>query len=119
MEHLTTKRFIDRAKDADNSKLLRADLEDGWTEEQARGLLESLDLVRAVPNWKAEHLMRLYHWCADHDRDHKTIEAQLEFVAYDLCSSYPGLGMALKQAITVEEAKKTVGPYVKLLSAKE
>ena len=119
MEHLTTKRFIDRTKDADNSKLLRADLEDGWTEEQARGLLESLDLVRAVPNWKAEHLMRLYHWCADHDRDHKTIEAQLEFVAYDLCSSYPGLGMALKQAITVEEAKKTVGPYVKLLSAKE
>jgi hypothetical protein len=117
MEHLTTKTFVERAKDADGSELLRADLEDGWSEEQAQGLLDGLNLVGAVPNWKAEHLKRLYHWCTDHQMDHKTIEGQLEFIAYDLCSSYPGIGMALKEAETAEEARKAVEPYVKLLSA--
>jgi len=63
--------------------------------------------------------MRLYHWCTDHHRDHKVIEGQLEFVAYDLCSSYPGIGMALKEAATVEEARKAVEPYLELLSGKD
>lgn len=117
MEHLPTKSFFERSNDADSSKSPRTDLEDGWTEEQAQGLLDGLGLLGAVPNWKAEHLKRLYRWCTDHRVDHKTIEGQLEFIAYDLCSAYPGIGMALKQAETVEEAREAVEPYVKLLSA--
>jgi hypothetical protein len=116
MEHLTAKQFVERATDEDGSEVL-ADLDDGWTAEQANGLLDSLKLVGAVPSWKAEHLQRLYHWCTNHQTDHKTIEGQLEFIAYDLCTSYARIGMALKQADTVEEAREAVEPYVKLLNA--
>jgi hypothetical protein len=115
MEHLIANKFIQRAKDADSSEVFWADLDDGWTEEQAKGLLDSFKLVGAVPNWKAEHLLKLYHWCVDHQTDQKTIEGQLEFIAYELCNSYAGIGMALKQARTVEEAREAVEPYVKLL----
>jgi hypothetical protein len=45
-------------------------LDDGWTEEQAKGLLDALKLVGAIPNWKAEHLQRLYNWCSAHQQDH-------------------------------------------------
>jgi hypothetical protein len=119
MEHLSTKRLVARFKDVDDPNVVGADLEEGWTEEQAQGLLDGLGLVGAVPNWKSEHLLRLYQWCASHGADHKTIEGQLEFVAYDLCSSYPGIGMALKQANTVEKAREAVEPYVKLLNAED
>lgn len=119
MEHLTGKTFLERAKDTNGSEVLKAELEDGWTEQQAKGFLDKLNLVGAVPKWKAEHLKRLYHWCLDHQTDHKTIEGQLEFIAYDLCSSYPGIAMALKRARTVEEAREAVEPYVKLLRASD
>lgn len=117
MEHPPAGNFVERTRNADDSNALRADLEDGWTEEQAQGLLDSLELAGAVPNWKAEHLTRLYCWCSDHLVDHKTVEGQLEFIAYDLCRSYRGIGMALKQAQTVNEAKEAVKQYVQLLSA--
>lgn len=42
MEQLT-ERFLEQAKDADGSQVLKADLQDGWTE-QAKGLLDSLKL---------------------------------------------------------------------------
>jgi hypothetical protein len=48
-------------------------LDDGWTEEQAMGLLDSLNLSGAVPHWKSEYLQKLYDWCSAH----KTIEGQL------------------------------------------
>lgn len=116
MTQLTANEILARAE-SNNSFSIAADLEYDWTKEQAQGLLDSLKLVGAVPNWKAEHLKRLYDWCTSNHTDHKTIEGQLEFVAYDICSSYPGIGIALKQADTVEESRQAVEGYVKLLTA--
>jgi hypothetical protein len=90
-------------------------LDNGWSEEQAKGLLDSLKLTGSVPDWKPEHLQKLYDWCSAHKKDHKTIDGQLEFIAYEFCNAYEGIGMALKQAKTVEEARKAVEPYMKLL----
>ena len=92
-------------------------LDNGWTEEQAKGLL-SLKLVRAIPNWKPD-LQGLYDWCSAHQRDHKTIDGQLEFIAYELCNSYEDIGMARKGAKTVAEASAAVEPYVRRLIASE
>ena len=44
-------------------------LDNGWTEEQARGLLDSLMLNGSIPNWKPEHLQRLHDWCSAHEKD--------------------------------------------------
>ena len=48
MEHPPAGNFVERTRNADDSNALRADLEDGWTEEQAQGLLDSLELAGAV-----------------------------------------------------------------------
>lgn len=90
-------------------------LDNGWTEEQAQGLLDSLLLVGGPPNWKPEHLQRIRDWCAAHKKDHTSMEGQLEFIAYDLCNSYEAVGLALKQAKTVGEAREAVEPYARLL----
>jgi hypothetical protein len=44
-------------------------LDDGWTEEQAQGLLDNLNLTGGTPKWKPEHLQRLHEWCTAHGRD--------------------------------------------------
>jgi Phage tail lysozyme len=90
-------------------------LDFGWSEEQAKGLFDSLRLTGSVPDWKHERLQKLYEWCSAHEKDHKTIDAQLEFVAYELCNVYEGTGMALKRAKTVDEASQAVQPYIKRL----
>ena len=90
-------------------------LDQDWTEEQAQGLLDGLNLDGGTPKWKLEHLRRLRDWCSAHGVDSATIDGQLEFIAYELCNAYEGIGMALKQAKTVEEARKAVEPYMKLL----
>jgi hypothetical protein len=90
-------------------------VDDGWTEEQGAGVLDSLRLTVVVPDWKLEHLQKLYDWCSAHEKDHENIEDQLEFIAYELCNTYKGIGMALKLAQTREEASKAVEPYVKAL----
>jgi hypothetical protein len=90
-------------------------LDNGWSGEQAQGLLDRLQLVGGTPDWKPEHLKRLRDWCSAHEKDHITIEGQLEFIAYELCNSYESMGMALKQATTVDEARRAVEPYVRLL----
>jgi hypothetical protein len=90
-------------------------LDHNWTEEQAQGLLDSLNLSRSGPNWKPEHLKRLCDWCESHGKDHKTIEGQFEFVAFELCNDHEAMGMALKLANTKQEAQRAVEPYVKLL----
>lgn len=87
-------------------------LDQGWTEEQAKGLLDCLKLVGGTPDWKSQHLQKLRDWCLAHQKNHSTIESQLEFIAYELCNSYEGVGMALKQAKTVEQARLAVEPYV-------
>jgi hypothetical protein len=89
--------------------------DNGWTEKQAQALFDSLKLVGGMPNWKPEHLQKLRDWCSKHEQDPATIEGQLEFVGYELCNSYEGIGRALKQARTVEEARKAVESYVNTL----
>jgi hypothetical protein len=90
-----------------------------WTEEQAQGLLESLSLDGGTPKWKLEHLRRLRDWCSAHGKDSATIDGQLEFIAYELCNGFQAVGMVLKRAKTVEEAREVVGPYVRRLNAAE
>jgi Phage tail lysozyme len=92
-------------------------LDIGWTEEQAKGLLDSLKLNGSTPNWKSEHLQKLRDWCSAHGKDSATVDAQLEFIAYELLNSYQGIGSFLKRAETVEEAREAVAPYVRRLSA--
>jgi hypothetical protein len=90
-----------------------------WTEEQAQGLLDSLDLDGGPPKWKPEHLWRLLEWCSAHGKDWATVDGQLGFVAHELCNGFQAVGMALKRAKTVEEAREMVKPYVRRLSARE
>jgi hypothetical protein len=87
----------------------------GWTGEQAQGLLDSLRLSDSAPHWKPEHLKRLYDWCSAHGKDHKTIEGQLEFIAFDICNDHEAVGLALKLTHTRIEATRAVEPYVRLL----
>jgi len=91
----------------------------GWTEEQAKGLLDSLNLTGGEPDWKPEHLQKLRDWCSVHDKDYKTVEGQLDFIAYELLDVYEGIGMALKRAKTVEDAKAAAAPFVKRLQIGE
>jgi len=92
-------------------------LDEDWTDAQVQGLLDALELVEAIPRWKPEHLQRLYDWCTTHQKDHRTVEGQLEFVACDLCTSHEAAGLALKHATSIEEARTAVKPYVRMLTA--
>jgi hypothetical protein len=94
-------------------------LDQDWTEQQAQGLLDSLDLNGGPPKWKLEHLKRLRDWCSAHGFDAATIDGQLGFVAYELCNGFQAVGRALKRATSVNEARKVVEPYVRRLSAPE
>ena len=94
-------------------------LDQDWTEEQAQGLLDGLNLDGGTPKWKLEHLRRLGDWCSAHGVDSATIDGQLEFIAYELCNGFQAVGMALKRAKSVEEAREMVKPYVRRLSARE
>ena len=94
-------------------------LDNGWTDEQTQGLLHSLNLDGGTPKWKREHLQRLRSWCSAHEKDPASLDGQLEFVAYELCNTYEGVGMALKHAKTVEAAREAVEPYMKRLRATE
>jgi hypothetical protein len=87
-------------------------LDTGWTQEQAQKLLDSLKLNGGMPEWKPEHLQRLRDWSSTRQKDASTIEAQLEFIADELLHSFQTVGMFLKRAHTVEEAKEAVRPYV-------
>ena len=90
-------------------------LDTGWTEEQARGLVDSLKLGGGEPDWKPESLQRLHDWCRAHDTDWTTVEAQLDFIADELLKSFQAVGMFLKRAKTVEQAREAVQPYVRRL----
>ena len=94
-------------------------LDNGWTDEQAQGLLHSLNLDGGTPKWKRDHLQRLRSWCSAHEKDSASLDGQLEFVAYELCNTYEGVGMALKHAKTVEAAREAIEPYMKRLRATE
>ena len=90
-------------------------LDEGWSTEQAKALLDALMLREGIPDWKPQHLARFQRWCVAKGRDKNQIESQIEFVAEDLCDSHEAIGMALKLSRTVEEAKAAVEPYVNLL----
>ena len=91
-------------------------LDEGWSAEQAQAVLDKLMLREGIPDWKPQHLKRFQEWCVAEGKDKNAIDSQLEFVAYDLCNEHETIGMALKLARTVEEAKAAVDPYVKMLS---
>ena len=91
--------------------------DNGWTEQQGQGLFESLNLDGGTPKWKREHLQRLRSWCSAHGKDAATVDGQLEFVAADICDTYEGIGMALKRATTVSEARAAVAPYMNRVTA--
>jgi Phage tail lysozyme len=94
-------------------------LDQDWTEVQAQGLLDALDLVGGTPNWKPEHLRKLRDWCSANGKNPVTVDGQLEFVAYELCNGFQAVGRVLKQAKTVEEAREIVRPYVRRLNTSE
>ena len=90
-------------------------LDGDWTSQQAQGLLDSLKINCGVPDWKPEALKRLCEWCSSHQEDATTVQGQLEFIAYELLHSFKAVGILLKRAETVEEAKHAVQPYVRRL----
>jgi hypothetical protein len=90
-------------------------VDDSWTEEQAQGLLDSLRIAGVVPDWKPEHLQKLYDWCSAHEKDHKPSKANLNSSPTSFATRTRGFGMALQLAQTRKEASKAVEPYVKAL----
>jgi hypothetical protein len=94
-------------------------LDQDWTEEQAQGVLDGLKLEGGTPKWKLEHLRRLHDWCSANDKDPATVDGQLDFIAFELCSGFQGVGRALKQAKTADEARQVVEPYARRLRVPE
>jgi hypothetical protein len=92
-------------------------LDTGWTEEQAQGLVDSLKLGGGEPAWRPEHLQRLHDWCSVHNKEWATVEAQLDFIAYELLNSFQAVGLFLKRAKTVEQAREAVQPFVRRLAS--
>jgi hypothetical protein len=92
-------------------------LDIGWTEEQAQGLLDCINLGGGKPHWKQEHLQRLHEWCSVHNKEWTTVEAQLDFIAYELLNSFQAVGLFLRRARTVEEAREAVQPFVRRLAS--
>jgi hypothetical protein len=37
--------------------------DNGWTEDQAKGLIDSLKLTGGAPDWKPEPIQKLHDWC--------------------------------------------------------
>jgi hypothetical protein len=91
-------------------------LDEGWSPEQAQAVLDKLMLREGIPDWKPQHLKRFEEWCAAEGKEKNAVDSQLEFVAYDLCNEHQTIGMSLKLARTLEEAKEAVVPYVRMLS---
>ncbi len=94
-------------------------LDQDWTEEQAQGVLDSLKLNGGIPRWKLEHLRRLNAWCSANDKDPATVDGQLDFIAFELCNGFQGVGRALKQAKTAEEARQLIELYARRLRGPE
>jgi len=91
-------------------------LDEGWSPEQAQAVLDKLMLREGIPDWKPQHLKRFEEWCAAAGKEKNAVASQLEFVAYDLCNEHQTIGMSLKLARTLEEAKAAVVPYVRMLN---
>jgi hypothetical protein len=87
-------------------------LDEGWSVEQAQAILDKLMVREGIPDWKPQHLRRFQEWCAAKGKNKNAIDSQLEFVAHDLCNEHETIGVELKLATTVEEARVAVEPYV-------
>ena len=57
--------------------------------------------------------------CSANAKDAATVDAQLEFVAEELCNTYEGVGMDLRRAKSVRQASEAVEPYVNRIRATE
>jgi hypothetical protein len=86
--------------------------DNGWTEQQAQGLLECLNLDGGTPKWKREHLQRLRAWCSAHGKDPATADGQLEFVADDLCNTYEGVVWLSSELPLSERQERQSPPYM-------
>jgi hypothetical protein len=75
-----------------------------------------LRLREGMPHWKPHHLKRFEDWCAAERKSQNEVDSQLEFVAHDLCNEHEAIGMSLKLARTLEEAKAAIVPYDRMLS---
>jgi len=90
-------------------------LDRDWTPQQAQGLLDSLKLSYGMPDWRPEALKRFHDWCSTYQEDAGTSQGKLEFIAHELLHSFKAVGILLKRAETVEEARQAVQPYVRRL----
>lgn len=91
-------------------------LDQGWTAEHAKGHPIASNSTVPFQNG-TQTTSKDQDWCASREKDWTTIEAHLEFVAYELCHSYERIGAALKSATTAGEAKEAVEPYVRPIGA--
>ena len=94
-------------------------LDEDWSAEQAQAVLDKLMLRDGIPDWKPQHLKRFEEWCAAEGKEKNSVDSQLEFVGYDLCNDHQTIGMSLKLARTLEEAKAAIVPYVRMLSEED
>jgi hypothetical protein len=72
-------------------------------------------LNRGMPDWRPEALKRLHDWCSAHQGGATKVEAQPEFIVYELLYSFKSVGIFLKRTKTVEEARQAVQLYVRRL----
>jgi hypothetical protein len=91
-------------------------LDENWSAEQAQAIVDKLRLREGMPHWKPHHLKRFEDWCAAERKSQNEVDSQLEFVAHDLCNEHEAIGMSLKLARTLEEAKAAIVPYARMLS---
>jgi hypothetical protein len=91
-------------------------LDEGWSAEQAQAIVDKLTLKEGIPNWKPHHLKRFEEWCVAERKSQNEVDSQLEFVAHDLCNEHEAIGMSLKLARNLEEAKAAIVPYARILS---
>jgi hypothetical protein len=90
-------------------------LDEGWSAEQAQAIVDKLMLKEGIPDWKPHHLKRFEEWCVAERKSQNEVDSQLEFVAHDLCNEHEAIGMSLKLARNLEEAKAAIVPYARML----
>jgi len=87
----------------------------GWPPLAAAGIIDHLSLGQEQPNicrWQGCRLSKMLDWCSASERDPSIIEAQLEYLDYDLRNVYHKIGEQVRAAETAQEARKAFAPYI-------
>jgi hypothetical protein len=99
----------------------------GWSPEQAEGVLSLLAPENAgddkqgpfgICGWTGDRLSLLKDWASSHQRDWRTVEAQLGFLQHELNETFFGLGGQLQQAKTPAAAAAAVSHYLLVAQGK-